>query len=253
MNDTYSINEGWKLHCSCSVQEAAALIAGYEPNKFYFSDDTHLHQKDVFLEISNDSIAAGVEHKSHCEEAIKVKVVYSALKNSIKDKTLNAKLGYLTYSGYEMRLKNADLDDKNLPLDPIKKDEFFLNSIIDWSETTVTYEDLKQWMLSKNFTSSEFFFGKQANTPDYLNPNHPRYTKKLAATVTAWQSVTDAKGKSPKDALKKWLREHAAEYGLTDDEGKLQETVIEELGKVANWKPEGGASLTPTHSRLPPP
>ena len=56
----------------------------------------------------------------------------------------------------------------------------------------------------------------------------------------------DTKGKTPKQALLKWLREHAAEYDLTDDEGNPQEKVIEELGKVANWKPEGGASSTPT-------
>jgi hypothetical protein len=210
-------------------------------------DDTHLHQKDVFLEIRNDSMSAGVEHKCGCEEAIKVKIAYSALINSIKDKTLNATLVHLTYSGYEMRLKNTKRNNENVPLDPITRDEFFSNPAIDWSETTVTHEDLKQWMLSKNFTSSEFFFGeKKSNKPDYLNPQHPRYTKKLAATITAWQSATEPKGKTPKQALSKWLREHAAEYGLTDDEGNPQEKVIEELAKVANWKPEGGASSTPT-------
>jgi hypothetical protein len=43
----------------------------------------------------------------------------------------------------------------------------------------------------------------------------------------------------------KWLREHAAEFGLTDDDGKPNETGIEEAAKVANWQPTGGAPKTP--------
>lgn len=84
-----------------------------------------------------------------------------------------------------------------------------------------------------------------SDAPDYLDPQNPRYAPKLAAAVRAWQSVTDAGGKHPKQALAKWLREHAAEYGLTDDEGKPNETGIEEAAKVANWQPGGGAPKTP--------
>jgi hypothetical protein len=32
------------------------------------------------------------------------------------------------------------------------------------------------------------------------------------------------RGKTPKQALMKWLREHAREFGLTDDDGKPNET-----------------------------
>ena len=39
----------------------------------------------------------------------------------------------------------------------------------------------------------------------------------------------------------KWLREHAMEFGMSDEEGKPQETAIEECAKVANWRSEGGA------------
>jgi hypothetical protein len=51
-------------------------------------------------------------------------------------------------------------------------------------------------------------------------------------------------GKHPKGALSKWLREHAAELGLSDDDGKPNETGIEEVAKVANWQPGGGAPKT---------
>ena len=39
----------------------------------------------------------------------------------------------------------------------------------------------------------------------------------------------------------KWLREHAANYKLSDEEGKPNETGIEECAKVANWQDKGGA------------
>ena len=79
----------------------------------------------------------------------------------------------------------------------------------------------------------------------HLDPKNPRYAPKLAAAVRAWQAVTDPGKVSPKKALTKWLREHAAEFGLSDDEGKPNETGIEEVAKVANWQPGGGAPKTP--------
>ena len=88
-----------------------------------------------------------------------------------------------------------------------------------------------------------------SDAPDYLNPKLPKgYAPKLAAAVNAWlavQAMPDTKGKSVKEALKKWLRENAATYGLTDDDGKANETGIDEVSKVANWEPKGGAPKTP--------
>ena len=52
-------------------------------------------------------------------------------------------------------------------------------------------------------------------------------------------------GKTPKQALLKWLGEHAAEFELAGEDGKPNESGIEEIAKVANWKPEGGAPKTP--------
>ena len=68
------------------------------------------------------------------------------------------------------------------------------------------------------------------------------------AAVLAWRATENESaigGKSPKQALMKWLREHAADFGLTDEDGKPNETGIEEAAKVANWQPMGGAPKTP--------
>jgi len=67
----------------------------------------------------------------------------------------------------------------------------------------------------------------------------------LAAAVSAWENAKVTPGKSPKSQLQKWLREHAAEFALTDEEGNLNQQGIEEVAKVANWQPGGGAPKTP--------
>ena len=53
-------------------------------------------------------------------------------------------------------------------------------------------------------------------------------------------------GKTPKQAIEKWLREHASEYGLTGADGNPVVAAIEQISKVSNWRPEGGAAKTPT-------
>ncbi|MHA6844257.1 hypothetical protein [Ralstonia syzygii] len=87
--------------------------------------------------------------------------------------------------------------------------------------------------------------GVRPEASDFLDPNHPRYALKLAAAVSAWRAVESSKGVSPKQAIAKWLREHAEEFGLSDANGKPNETGIEEVAKVANWQPSGGAPKTP--------
>ena len=48
-----------------------------------------------------------------------------------------------------------------------------------------------------------------------------------------------------KQDLTKWLNLHAAEYGLTNDEGEPNKQAVEEVAKVANWNTKGGAPKTP--------
>ncbi|VWX60024.1 conserved hypothetical protein [Burkholderiales bacterium 8X] len=120
----------------------------------------------------------------------------------------------------------------------------FFKIFPDWALTTVLVADIRTWLSGRSIKTG-FFFPENADQPDYLDPQHPRYAPKLAATVRAWLAVEDPMGKHPKQALMKWLRVHGAEYGLLDDEGKPNEQGIEECAKVANWQPGGGAAKTP--------
>lgn len=116
---------------------------------------------------------------------------------------------------------------------------------INIPESIIYVESLRAW-LAKRGVKAGFFFPQIVETTDYLDRSNSRYAPKLAAAVRAWQAVKDPAGRTPKQGLMKWIREHATEYGLTDDDGKPNETGIEEIAKVANWKPEGGATKTPS-------
>ncbi len=114
----------------------------------------------------------------------------------------------------------------------------------DPERSSVERDSLVAW-LEKRGVRSKFFFPDAINAPDYLDPSNPRYAPKLAAAVRAWLAVTDPGAKSPKQALDKWLRENAASFGLTDDDGNPINNAIEECSKVANWQPGGGVPKTP--------
>ena len=115
---------------------------------------------------------------------------------------------------------------------------------INIDESIVNVDSLKKWLIGRGFRSG-FFFPSGTDAPDYLDQSNPRYAPKLAAAVRAWQAVVDPQGKHPKQAIAKWLRENAAEFGMTDDEGNTINQAIDDVSKIANWQPTGGAPKTP--------
>jgi hypothetical protein len=125
---------------------------------------------------------------------------------------------------------------------------------IDWDSSLVDLVSFREWLRSRNF-NSDFFLGNSDSSDGISNPLGQFYAPKLAAAVRAWNEVTSdpaaLNGKSPKKALEIWLRKHANEYGLTNKDGNPNELGIEEVCKVANWKPAGGATPTPALSAKP--
>ncbi|HAU4893602.1 TPA: hypothetical protein F3X99_10325 [Aeromonas hydrophila] len=78
---------------------------------------------------------------------------------------------------------------------------------------------------------------------DYLDPSHPRYSQKLAASVLAWEAMEDEsllRGVPPKRAITKWLQDNHKAIGL-----ELSKNGIDEAATVANWNTTGGAPATP--------
>jgi hypothetical protein len=125
---------------------------------------------------------------------------------------------------------------------------------IDWYASLIDIESFTEWLHTRNFNNGFFTCG--ARDSDRLSESLSEfYAPKLAAAVHAWNEVTSdpeaLNGKTPKKALEIWLRKHANEYGLTNKDGNPNELGIEEICKVANWKPSGGASPTHTPSAKP--
>lgn len=119
-------------------------------------------------------------------------------------------------------------------------------------ETQIARGDLDEFFDNGGVTGQ--FFGKRFHNAVAASGT-AQMPLKLNAALKAWAAVSSdpllVRGKSPKQALKAWLVEHADDLGLRKRDGQLNEAGIEEICKVANWRPEGGA--TPTPEPLPPP
>jgi hypothetical protein len=118
----------------------------------------------------------------------------------------------------------------------------------DWHQTTIMVEDLRAWLKGRGIKTG-FFFPAPEVGPDYLSEFHPNYSPKLAAAIEAWKAVSVnvelRRGKSIKQALNVWLRQHANDFGLTKEDGNPNEQGIEDVAKIANWDTKGGAPKTP--------
>jgi hypothetical protein len=79
----------------------------------------------------------------------------------------------------------------------------------------------------------------------YVDAENPHYSKKLAAAVSAWRALSLGQDKAtkrhPKTLAIEWLKANAQAFGLVKIDGQLNEQGIEDIAKVVNWKPEGGA------------
>ena len=203
--------EFWRLCDRLSISEAADLIVGMIPGQW----EAELEQGNEFWPGDETRYRTSVR-------AAKTAIINALIAGKIE--------GTLTLKGESAEEVNPG---------SIVPDQ------VDIARSTVDSDSLKRWLQSRGVTSG-LLFPDSPSIPDYQDINHPRYAPKLAAAVRAWESVTDTAGKSPKQALKKWLREHASEFGLTDDDGRPNETGIEEIAKVATWRASGGAPKTPS-------
>jgi len=126
----------------------------------------------------------------------------------------------------------------------------------DPASSVLDVESLIAWLTRRGFHSG-FFSRSEAQAPDYLDPNHPRYAPKLAAAVKVWQAMEDEnllRGKGTVAAMEQWLESRYRELGLVHEKdnpkngttaGDMNKSAISEAAKVANWQPGGGAPKTP--------
>jgi hypothetical protein len=133
-----------------------------------------------------------------------------------------------------------------MPLDEIE-------GSVDPKKSVVVVASLREWLEARGSTSGFFHpHGPKAparpHQPDYLDPSHVRYSSKLAAAIAVWLATSadprSGVGTSVKKRMVIWLNEHADDFGLRKPDGKLNSDAIEEIAKIANWAPMGGAPKT---------
>jgi hypothetical protein len=131
---------------------------------------------------------------------------------------------------------------KRLPARIIERHEEQSFGEPELHETTVLVEDLRAWLQLRGIKTGFFFPALQQSEPDYLVALHDHYSPKLAAAIEAWKAVSADRalrlGKTVKQALVVWLRQHA-------NDGNPNEQGIDEVAKIANWDTKGGAPKTP--------
>lgn len=120
-----------------------------------------------------------------------------------------------------------------------------VSSGISMEFTRISTHELKEWMYLGGYEQGFFFPDVKPDMPGYLNPEHARYSPKLAASVKAWIAYEELPGKHPKQSLMRWLRLHAANFKMINDDGNPVEQAVEQCSAVANWQPGGGAPKTP--------
>jgi len=134
-----------------------------------------------------------------------------------------------------------------------ERDDFNQDPTLDIHKTLIAVGDLDTFLRARGIFC-EIFDRSGSEVAGQLRPDHPQFPLKLDAAIKAWTAVTSdpssLRGKSPKQALAKWLSEHAKELDLLNKDGKPNTTGIEEICKVANWKPNGGATPTPSPQAL---
>lgn len=223
--DHKGIGRLWRLVDPLTVEQAACLLADCDPNDVIF--DTHDGQP-----------YAGEYRTSD------VKTAFAAMMNAVNDGIIPATIRR------NARLQGWD-EDLNTG-ESFRYDESLNHGVIyceapDWSKTTVFVSDVRAWLERKGIRDGFFFPDKSGDMPDYLAPNHPRYSAKLAAAVKVWQAMEDEnlwRGKGTLSAMQAWLESRYAELGLIWD-GNMNRAGIVEVAKVANWLTKGGAPTTP--------
>ena len=206
--------EHWRLCDPLSLEDAAALLAGYDPEEIKRQrHDTGFDQNHPFLY-----------------------TMETALRNAVLSNRLKVTLRANTGKYLHIRMVGDDSEGWWEPIDELSL-----------SGTLVNVDDLKEWLASRGFTTG-FFFDNEETIPGYLDPKHQNYAPKLAAAIEAWEVINGQperlKNTTPKQAIANWLESNADRLQLTKDDGTRNELAIEEIAKVANWKP-GGAARTP--------
>ncbi|MBN4055564.1 hypothetical protein JYU12_02345 [bacterium AH-315-K03] len=216
----------WRLSEHLSVVDAALLIIEVDPSEI----------RDNVLTYSEENRPNGFTS------------VFESLKSAIQNGSLQATIRRDT--DYEHGAFFTECDVTEFISIDQKRNTVIVKESPNWRETTIPVDILKAWLNSREFNSGFFFQQNDEPKPSYLDPNTPCYSLKLHAAILAWEAVSTCPNysknkKTPKQNIIHWLKENAKKLGLTNENGGLKITPIEnEIALVSNWQ-HGGVKELP--------
>lgn len=230
--DQQDLNLWRNLFSEYSVVQAALLIVGASPSR-----------NQYVLTESPDFRPFGFEAAFM---ALKQDIMN---KNDIKATIRNhARIGSDYEYGWGMIEKGEDvMCQSQVGLHQTESDTYLHSSTVfvyrcepNWELTTIRKENLLIWLEERNIKPAFFFSEKmgdqkeQSNLkPDYIDKEHPRYSMRLHAAVSAWEAMRDeslTKNKNPKDAMTDWIQENFKD---------LSPNAAKEAAAIANWFKDG--------------
>lgn len=228
----------WRLSDELSVVDAAILITGNDP-----AGGRDVGGFDEPIQWTQSTNYEGYE------------AVFKALKNAILSNRLSATIIYPVderdTNAYHpvkrpltVALRKGTKLFQNKGLRFYNHDALvFLQGDPDWSQSTIEVSHLTSWLRSRG-VFPEFFFPK-GDPESFMNRDNERYSAKLACAVSAWKAVTvPARNKTPKQSVEEWVTAHGVQFGLGNEDGIVPQNAREEIAKVVNWQPQGGAAKT---------
>jgi hypothetical protein len=241
------INSNWALADCFSVRQAAALVAGFDPGSLD-SDDSRF----VNPESGEHSFVRIADYRTvlaTLRQAVMARALPAVIRRSSWERGWNEEPGEGEKLTKDVEIEEGDTDDWGAVSVSVRRRGLIYRVAPDWDLTMVTRADLTAWLAHRGQRTGFFFLpaapaAQTTGVPAYLDSAHPRFAPKLAAAIRAWEAVTHPNGKSPKQEIALWLREHAAELGLVEN-GKPKKSAIDEIAAICNWQPDGGAPKTP--------
>lgn len=237
----------WRLVKNVSVEDAAILIAGGDPN------------------------TTDLEESSWCIEPFKVKrttghngflPAFEALKDAIRNRELKASFAHQAdyTDGYSKKIDGetwayltTDITDMKLTIEehafnyvqPPKGETVLISVEPDWKRTSVDVEDLKAWLRSRGFRDGFFVSDTDAEKDEdsreaFMDIKHDHFAPELAMAVSAWRALEGQSvfKRSPKASIERWIDENPDAW---QGPAELGTTAKERIVTLVNWKKEGGA------------
>lgn len=127
----YEIDSSWAKVTELTVEQAAALLAGYDPTYIKELKETNTPAYDDWLSSGNASGSSSIADLKAIQDAERT---LEQLKREINGKALSAKLRYKAW-GQSNSIYTA----------------------IDWEKSKVAVPDLKLWLQETGMTGSYFF------------------------------------------------------------------------------------------------